>query len=65
MNLNINENLNKIEQLQNDIQVKNKSIENKLIQIKDDENFINEIEQEKLMYIENISDDIFSEILGM
>jgi hypothetical protein len=65
LNLNINENLNKIEQLQNDIQVKNKSIENKLIQIKDDENFINEIEQEKLMYIENISDDIFSEILGM
>jgi hypothetical protein len=62
LNTNINDNMNKIQQYQNDIQAKNNLIENKLIQIKDDENFILEVEQEKQMYMENITEEVLSEL---
>jgi hypothetical protein len=63
LNSNINENLNKIQQLQNNIQAKNNAIENKLNQIKDDETFMKDVEDEIILYIENISEDVFSEMI--
>lgn len=64
LNSNINENLNKIQQFQNEIQAKNNAIDNKLTQVKDDENFLLEVDQEKDIYIENLTDEILTDLVA-
>ncbi len=54
LNISISDNLNKVQEMQNEIQAKNNIIENKINQIKDDDNFLREVEEEKFMYIERV-----------
>ena len=58
----IRDNLNKIQQNQNEIQAKNNLIENKLTQIKDEDVFLNDMQQEKINYIDNLCQDTMNEL---
>ena len=52
LNSNIQENLNKIEQFQNETRANNKILERKLIQVKDEEIFLVDVEEEKILFKE-------------
>ena len=58
----LSDNSNKIQQYQNEIQAKNNLIENKLTLVKDDENFLNDMEQEKINYIDNLCEDTLRDL---
>jgi hypothetical protein len=62
INSKISVNLNRIQQFHNDIRAKNNVVENLLNQINEDDNFIIELEAEKLLFIENICEDTLKHI---
>lgn len=56
LNISLSDNINKIQQLKNDIYAKNNLIQTKLKKIHDDEIFLLEVEKDKFMHIDQLSE---------